>query len=437
VNVRRVFFLLAFIVGLVLDGARVVLAQPAVTAPQVIVVPVHGTIDEATAHLVERSIAEAEARRARAVVLDIDTHGGLVSAATEIRDAELRAPIPVDAYVRGRALNAGALIALAAARLEMAPGSAIGAAAPIPATVDNVSALRTTFAATALRRGRNAAVATAMVDADAPAMPYTARGTVLTLHAADAVHAGIANGIAPNLDAALVAFRLGDAKQVAASYTLGERLERFATSPDASGVLLALGFLGLLIEMQTLHGIAGTLGAGALAVFFGTHAYAGFGDGLVVALAIAGTAGILLELHVVPGHGVFGVGGVVALIVAVFLAFQLAFFWSAVQALAIAIVLTALAYMILVRYFPENAFMRRFAFTGVQGADYVTASDSSLLVGMDGFATSYLRPAGVATVGGQRIDVLTDGDFVTAGTAVRVVRVEGSRIFVEAIHRNS
>ena len=67
--------------------------------------------------------------------------------------------------------------------------------------------------------------------------------------------------------------------------------------------------LGLIIEMQTLHGIAGSIGVVALALFFGTHVYAGFSNGLVIALAVIGIVGILWELHVVPGHGLPGILG--------------------------------------------------------------------------------------------------------------------------------
>jgi membrane-bound serine protease (ClpP class) len=63
----------------------------------------------------------------------------------------------------------------------------------------------------------------------------------------------------------------------------------------------------------------------------------------------------------------------------------------------------------------------------------VTSSDFGALVGRLGFATSYLRPAGVANVDGRRVDVLTEGDFVPAGAAIRVTRVEGARIFVKSI----
>jgi membrane-bound serine protease (ClpP class) len=96
-------------------------------------------------------------------------------------------------------------------------------------------------------------------------------------------------------------------------------------------------------------------------------------------------------------------------------------------------VLSILCFGIVARIHPENAFMRRLVFVGAQGPDYVASLDHHTLVGRDGIASSYLRPAGVATIDGQRVDVLTEGDFVPAGSAVTVTRVEGARIFVRPV----
>jgi len=125
------------------------------TRGAVVIVPIHGTIDAGMAHLVERAVDEARTSGAVAIVLDVNTFGGLVSAGTEIRDTLLGAGIPVDAYVT-RAWSAGALVTLAADRIVMSPGGSIGAAEPIPKTVKTVSALRSEFSSTALRHHRNA-----------------------------------------------------------------------------------------------------------------------------------------------------------------------------------------------------------------------------------------------------------------------------------------
>lgn len=204
------------------------------------------------------------------------------------------------------------------------------------------------------------------------------------------------------------------------------------STPFASGLLLTIGLLGLLLEMQTLHGIAGIIALAALGLFFGAHIAGGAGV-LVVILAVLGLLGILYELHVVPGHGAPGILGALALLLAVIFAFPMPMFFIALQTVASAIVLTVVLFYFATRAIPENAWIAKLTFAGVQGADYVTSTDRTTLRGKSGVASSYLRPAGVALIDGERVDVLTQGEFIPEGTPVRVTRVEGARIFVEPI----
>jgi membrane-bound serine protease (ClpP class) len=428
-SLRRWFFGAIVLLGFALSLAG---ALRAAAPGEVLIVPIEGTVDDGMAHLVERAVDEADASHAAALVLDVNTPGGLVSSAFDIRDALFRAQVPTVAYVSERAYSAGALITLAAKTIVMAPGASIGAAEPIPNDPKHVAALRAEFAATADRNHRDATLAAAMVDKSIDAPMYKKPGAILALTAGEATRAHIADAVAPDLSAALALEHLGGARRYA-GYTWGEELARFATSPEVSGLLLSIGVLGLLIEMQTLHGIAGLIGVLALGVFFGTHVYAGFSNSLVIGLALLGVVGILLELHVVPGHGVPGALGMIALVSAVVLAFGFASLFVAAQAISIAIVLSALAFALSTRIFPESAFMKRIVLSAAQGPEYVASLDHHELVGQHGHATSFLRPAGVASVGGQRVDVLTEGDFVPAGSPIRVTRVEGARIFVAPV----
>lgn len=419
------------LVGFGLLGFARALAQQ---TPPVLVIPIHGVVDQGMAHLVQRSVDEANAGGASAIVLDVNSPGGLVDAAFQIRDALLASKVPVTAYVAQRAYSAAALITLSARRIVMAPGSSIGAAEPIPATVKTISALRAEFESTAQRNHRNATIAGAMVDKTIDVPEYKRSGAILTLNTADAVRAHVSDAVEPTLDDALKEEHLSTSRRTVAEYTWAEEVARFATSPEVSGLLLTLGMLGLLIEMQTLHGIAGLIGVSSLALFFGTHVYAGFSNGLVIGLAILGLVGILWELHVVPGHGAPGVLGAIALVSAVILAFGFTFFFVAVETVATSIVLTVIIFSLVARAYPENAWFKKLAFVEVQGAEYVASADYTSLRGQIGTAASFLRPAGIATIDGRRIDVLTEGEFIPAGTTVRVTRVEGARIFVEPVN---
>ncbi len=400
-------------------------------ARPVVVVPIHGTVDQGMAHLVARSVEKANEENAAAVVLDVNSLGGIVDAALQIKDALLSAHEPVIAFVSGRAYSSAALISLSSSRIIMAPGASIGSAEPHPDTRETVSALTAEFESTAQRNHRDPKLAAAMVDRTVDVPEYKPTGAFLTLNTQDAVRSHIADGVQPSLDAALSSQRLGSAPRQQASYTWAEEIARFATDPVVSGILLTLGMLGLLIEMQTMHGIAGVIGVAAFALFFGAHIYAGFSNGLVAGLALLGIVGILWELHVVPGHGLPGIIGAVLLFCAVLFSFGTQFFIVAVETIATSVVLTAIGFSLLVRSIPQNAWANRLALAAVQGPEYVTSADFSALRGRSGVAASYLRPAGIAQIDGRRVDVLTKGEFIAQGTPIRVARVEGSRIFVE------
>jgi membrane-bound serine protease (ClpP class) len=209
-------------------------------------------------------------------------------------------------------------------------------------------------------------------------------------------------------------------------------LAAFLNAPLLSGVLLTVGLVGLLVEMQTLHGVAGAIGLAALGIFFAAHIAGGAGAWIVV-LAVFGLSGILWELHVVPGHGVPGVAGGIALIASAMLAFGGSALVVGLQTVASAMLATIVVFYLATRVFPENAWMKKLTFAAAQGADYVTSGDFSALIGRSGTASSFLRPAGIAVVDGLRVDVLTHGEFIPAGTPVRVTSVEGARIFVEPV----
>lgn len=424
------------LIGLGLGGSLFGAVATASSGPPIVVIPIEGTVDAGMAHLVERGIAEANDVHARAVVLDVNSNGGLLVDAQEIRDAIYTAKEPVIAYIGRRAYSSAALISISSNRIIMAPGASFGAAEPHTPVGDNtelVSALRKEFASAAERNHRNALLASAMVDKTISVPEYKSPNGFLVLSTQDALRSHMADAQAATLNDALAEEHLADAPIINERYTWAESVARFATEPAITSILLTIGMLGLILEMQTMHGIAGTIGVLALGLFFGSHIYAGFSNGLVVALAIVGILGILWELHVVPGHGAPGILGGVALLAAVLLAFGLPFFFVAVESVSTAIILTVITFVLLLRVFPENQWVKRLALVAEQGAEYVASRDFSEFRGAIGTAASFLRPAGIGAFEGKRVDVLTEGEFIQAGTPIRVTRVEGARIFVEPV----
>jgi membrane-bound serine protease (ClpP class) len=421
------------VAALLLWGAAVAYAAAASPNREVVVVPLSGPIDSGTAQLMRRAVQTAGARNAAAIVLDVGNAGGSFAPAAAVRQALAGAHVPVVAFVHGRADAGAALVTLGADTIVVAPQASIGAAEPVPPTSASVAAVRSEFESAAAQTHRSPQLAAAMVDPAVDLPDYKTAGTVLALNGEDAVRSNIAQAMAPTLASALEVSHLNGDTQLVQGYSWSEAAVRFLSSPAAGVILLALGLVGLLVEMQTLHGIAGAIGIGGLVLFFGSHALSGDAGPIALALGVIGVAAILWELHIVPGHTIPGIIGVLCLLLGALLAFGLPFFIVAVETLATAIIIAAIVYSMLLKRLPENAWARRLALGAAQGPDYVTSADLTPLTGKTGTAASFLRPAGIATIGGRRVDVLTAGEFIAAGTPVRVVRVEGARVFVEAV----
>lgn len=420
-----------------------------VARPVVYVMPIDGMIDLGLAPFLTRTIREAQQAGAAAVLLDINTFGGRVDAAVAMRDALVNAPIRTIAFVNPRAISAGALIALATETIVMAGGGTIGAATPVvsggnqPQVADekSVSYVRKEFGATAERRGRPPQFAEAMVDADVQITDVVEKGKLLTLTTSEALTHKVADVSADTLTDALAATGLHDADIRRASQTWAETFVRFLTNPVVSSLLMTIGMLGLLVEIRTPgFALPGAVGLLSLALFFWGHwivQLAGWEELLLVA---TGVILLGLELFLIPGFGVAGVGGIIALAAGLGMTLVGAGATSSViigafGRVAISILLGLAGGLALLRVLPRLPFGRRLVLDAGMGAEqgYTSPPDSDRLqLGRTGTALSPLRPAGVADINGARVDVVSDGGFIETGAAIEVTRVEGNRVVVRA-----
>jgi len=423
-------------------------AQSASAAgPLVYRVPVSGTIELGLAPFVERSIAEAEAAGARAVVLEIETPGGRIDAAQRIVNAIGAAKIPVYAFVNRRAFSAGAMIALAADEVYMIPGAVIGAATPVTGEGEKapekiVSAMRSEMRALAEARGLDPRIAEAMVDEEIEIPGVVEAGKLLTLTTEEAVRVGYAREVA-GWDALLAALELEGAEVYRAETNWAESVVRFVTHPVVAPLLLSLGLLGLIVEIKTpAFGLAGLAGIASLALFFGSHMILGLAGWEEVILLVAGLALLGVEIFVVPGFGIFGVAGTLAVLASLYLSLvgNMATGFDLSQAaliLSTAIALVLVGAWTIIRLLPRNERFRR---SGIMLGDslsretgYLSAPVRPDLVGHEGVALTDLRPAGTAQIGDERVDVVADGSWIERGTPIRVVRSDGYRHVVQPV----
>ncbi len=400
----------------------------------VYVLPIHGEIEPGLAAFVARGLTLAE-RNDGLVLLEINTFGGRVDAATEIKDFLVKAKVPVIAYVSERAWSAGALITLAAPHIAMAPGSSVGAAEPRPIEEKTVSALRAEFESTASRNGRDPRLAAAMVDADVAIEDLVGKGKILSLSAEDALKWELSDVTAGSSHEVLIHFGYSSYELVRLKPHWAESVARFLTNSTVSSLLLTLGFLGLIVEITTPGwGVPGTGGVISLALFFGGRYIVGLAGFEEIGLFIIGLLLLLLEIFVIPGFGITGILGIIAVAASILLVFG--DFRLAVMSLVIALSVSIAALILLWRRLGRTRFWQRLVLsqTGSKEEGYQTGLDHHGLLGQRGRTLTPLRPAGTLVIGEERYDVISEGGFIAANVLVEVVELEGSKIIVREIN---
>jgi membrane-bound serine protease (ClpP class) len=416
----------------------------------VLVASIEGMIDLGLVPFVERVLKEAEAIDAAAVVLEVNTFGGRVDAAVGIRDHLLRSQRETVAFVNKRAISAGALITLATEKIAMATGGTIGAATPVqmgqpgepakPVEEKTLSYMRKEFRATADARKRPGLIAEAMVDPDVAIAGVIAKGKLLTLTTEEAISHKIADFAADDLPEVLAKLGLTGAQVRRVNQNWAETVVRFLTHPMVSSLLMTLAFLGIIVEIRTPgFGVPGLIGLLCLAAFFWGHflvRLVGWEELLLVALGVTLLA---LELFVLPGFGIAGVLGVVALLAGLTLSLfgSGASLASVVTAGARVLISAALALagaLLALRLLPQLPVGRKLVLTTeLRGGEQPDrAADSPGLLGASGTSLTQLRPAGIAEFDGRRVDVVSQGDFIESGQAVEVVEEAGHRVVVRS-----
>jgi membrane-bound serine protease (ClpP class) len=436
-----VLVIVSFLLSIVLP----LWASPATAEPVVYVVTVEDTIEPGLAKHIQRAYADAEKAGAAWVILEIDTLGGRIDAAMEIRDTIMAARIPTAAFVVHRALSAGALITLAGQQVIMDPASTIGAAEPRvfslssqqPADEKLVSAWKEEMAETARAHGRDPQIAAAMVDPDIEIPGVIEQGKLLTLGAAKAQELGIADYLGKTREEALQHLGVGGAQLVEFEISPAEKLARWLTNPLISAILLTLGLGGIVLELFTMGwGVPGTVGIISLVLFFGSSVVAGLAGWETILLFAIGLVLLLVEILVIPGFGVAGLAGLGAMGVSIFLASETP--QQALTTMAIALVGAVVLIIVGVRLMgTRNLWSKLILRTRQENQEGYQAPALQLekYLGQIGITITQLRPSGAIEIDGNRIDVVTEGDYITRGVKVQVVKVEGTRVVVRPVDK--
>jgi membrane-bound serine protease (ClpP class) len=433
----------------------------------VVVVPISGEISPSLLTFLRRGLKTAEVSGASAIIFEMNTYGGRLDSAEEITSALNHATIPTYTFINSNAGSAGALIALATQHIYMSPVSAIGAAAPILPTGEDlpltarektISYWSALIRGSSVKNGHNPDIGEAFMNKDKEVKigdrVIHAKGTLLTLNAQEATEKIngkplLADGVA---DSIVDLTKKADLKgNVVSIHPTG--FEQLALWLTALAPLLLLGgivcaWLEFKIPGASLPGIISAI---CFALFFLGHYLAGLAGWEVVALFALGVALVIIEiLFFAHSTIVFGVLGVLLMLASML--------WAMIDRypdqplfptgemlvvplrnLLLALIAAAIVIWLLAKYLPKTSIYRRFALmtTNPPGPslagvprEFATAID--LTPGMEGISLSILRPSGKARFHDQTIDVITEGEFIPMNTSIKVVGRDGMRVVVKA-----
>ncbi len=415
---------------------------------------VRSEISPATLAFLDRVLREAKTQRPRALVIELDTPGGRLDSTLQIKDRFLDSDIPIWMLINRQALSAGAMMAVAAHEIHMIQGGIIGAATPVmgqtgeKASEKIVSAVRKAVAASAEARGRDPQVAEAMVDESLVIEGVIEAGKLLTLTAEEALEIGFIEGLHSSVRDFKAAKNIQAEQVQRMEPALAERLVQFFTHPVVASLLLTLGIWGLIAEIKSAGwGVGGTVSLVFLSLFFWSHHLAGLVGWEGIVLIVFGVLMILVEIFVTPGFGVPGLLGFLAVLGGLVLSllgdpnFITAEDWNRVLlTLSLTGALSMMAIWASFRYLPQSRFLSRRGLvlaTTLEGdvSSYQTGESqpAQVKVGMRGVARSDLRPSGVADLDHHRVTVLTEGEYVPAGSPIEVLSVFGNRVVVKEV----
>ena len=407
-------------------------------------------IDQSSQRLVTLGLEKAREAQADYVILDIDTYGGAVNAADSIRTAILRYEKPVIAYVNMQAASAGALISIACDSIYMRTGSSIGAATVVSQTGEVMpdkyqSFMRGMMRATAEANGRDPEIAQAMTDT----------ANVLSMTPDEAMAVGYCEGICGSEFEVAEKVTSGNGfviRNMEDDMTWLDKLIQFLLNPLLQSIFMMMIVGGIFVEIRTPG-----IGLPLLTAIIGALLY--FAPGYIghlvesweILLFVVGLVLIAIEIFVLPGFGVCGISGIIAVVVS--LAFAMIdnaelFRWDGsidlkpiIQPLGIVILSAAAAVfgsvwlvrkLYATRTFDHIALRQEMkaddGFTGV-------VSGLESLVGETVTVFTDLRPGGkVRTDDGKIIEAtLKFGGFASKGESLKVISAGQGRVYCEKL----
>lgn len=407
-------------------------------------------IDPRTNRLMTLALEQAEEEEVDYVVIEMDTYGGALTDADEIRTRVLDFEKPVYVFINKDAASAGALISIACDSIYMAKAASIGAATVV--TADGTAApdkyqsyMRSIMRSTAEATGRDPRIAEAMVDETLEVDSISKAGSVITFSTSEAIKYGFCEAQVNSIDEIMERSGVTDYELVEFELSGSEKVIALFLNPFISGILILVIIGGIYFELQT-PGVGFPLIAAVIAavLYFVPYYLNGLAENWEIIMFVIGIILIAAEIFVIPGFGIAGVAGIVltagSLILVMVNNDAFDFSFVGLESLLIAAVTTVVGIFgsIILMFFggmklsESRAFKRIALETSMdRSAGYTSSFMKEPMVGKKGEAYTILRPSGKVTIDGDVYDAFTRGNYIEKGAKIIVISDEGTSLKVK------
>ena len=425
----------------------------------IIHIPISGDIDMGLPYYVERGIELAHSESAKLIILEIDTFGGRVDAATKIKDLILGSKIETIAFINRRAISAGALISLSCNKVFMAEGGTIGAATAVNAQGEKasekiISYMREEMASTAEANNRSRQIAEAMVDENisidfmisvskdtikSDLIVGFEEGKLITLSTVNAINLGIADNKFENIDDIIRSQGINNFNIISIEETWMESLVRFLTNPNVAPLLMSLGMVGLFFEIKSPgFGVPGGLGLLCIGLFFGAHLLVGLADFSELIMLALGIILILFEIILIPGFGIFGISGLGLIIYSLYsmligdyptpkdieIAYR-----SLIISVMTTLLLSIVIFKLLIR---SNYYKKLIPIQSESSKDgYTISKGFDGMMGQSGVSITDLRPSGKISINSINYQAISQGDYIEKNSNIVIVGIDENQLVVK------
>ncbi|MBO6515804.1 MAG: nodulation protein NfeD [Bacteroidia bacterium] len=426
-------------------------------------------ISPSASRLVKKALATATEQEADAVILELDTYGGLLLDADSIRIDILDFEKPVYAFINKNSGSAGALISIACDKIFMAPGATIGSATVVDGSGQVLpdkyqSYMRSIMRSTAESHGsdtliqdgdtsivyvRDPKIAEAMVDERIEIEGLIPNDRILAFTTSEAIDNHYCEGEAESLNDIFKQEGWEQPTVVKVEKSRLDKIVGFLANPALQGALIMIIFWGIFFEIRT-PGIGFPLAAAVAAamLYFAPLYLDGLAANWEILLFIVGIVLIGFEVFVIPGFGVAGITGILLTVGSLVLSLirNVDFDFSTTTeddiSAALLMVFIALVGFILGAFLFGRGMMSSPLFKRLVLSDtlkdakagvHIPTDQSTNMVGKKGKAHTSIRPMGKAKIDGVIMDVKSMGDFIDEGANVRIVSKELGYWVVEEI----